>query len=94
MSTTSSVSFTIPENGHIWFILYTPPHDGPNFYLNIPIADIDVFCLKPIKYLRYLAWCIFGVLGDVLLDGTVVGDEEKLCNRSIYHFKSAEDIGE
>ena len=90
----STSSFTSPNDGHIWFILYTPPCDGPGFYLNISIADIDVFCLKPIKYLKYLAWCIFGVLGDVLLDGTVVGDEERLRNRSVYRFKSAEDIGE
>ena len=92
----STASFASPGDGHIWFILYTPPSpcDGPDFYLNIPIADIDAFCLKPIKYLRYFAWCIFGVLGDVLLDGTVVGDDRRLQNRSIYHFKSAEEIGE
>ena len=35
-----------------------------------------------------------GVLGDVLLNGTAVGDEGKLCNRSLYRFKSAEDTSE
>ena len=35
-----------------------------------------------------------GVLGDVLLNATAVGHEEKLCNRSVYRFKSAEDTSE
>ena len=35
-----------------------------------------------------------GVLGDVLLNGTAVGHEEKLCNRPVYRFKSAEDTSE
>ena len=37
-----------------------------------------------------------GVLGDKILlpDSTTVGDEEKLCNRSFYRFKLAEDTSE
>ena len=37
---------------------------------------------------------MLGILFDVFLDGTIVGDEEKLCIRSVYRFKSAEDTGE
>ena len=35
-----------------------------------------------------------GILGDILLDNTAVVDEEKLCNRPVYRFESAEDTSE
>jgi hypothetical protein len=34
-------------------------------YLEIPTAIVKEVCLKPRKYLRYLGWCILGVIGDV-----------------------------
>ena len=68
--------------GHVHFILYTHPDDGPKFYLDLNIHDFNRLCLKPIKYFKQLAWRVSGVLGDILLlpDSTTVGDEEKLCN--------------
>ena len=35
--------------------------NGDWFYLDIPIDTIETLCLKPRKYLLYLAWCILGL---------------------------------
>ena len=90
----SSSTICNVKPGHVYFVLYSPTQDGLPFYLDLSIDDINMLCLKPIKYLKYLAWCILGVLGDVVLDCTAVGNEEKLCNQSVYYFESAENVSE
>jgi hypothetical protein len=76
-----------PPLGYVHLILYEPEH----FYLAIPIAIIGELCLKPLKYLRYLGWCVLGVLGtlrdanmDVNLDGNLV-------DQAVYHYQLPQD---
>ena len=79
---------------HVHLIPYMQPDDSHKLYLDLNIDDFSRLCLNPIKHFKYLAWRILSILGDALFDGTTVYDEEKLCNRSVYCFKSAEDTGE
>ena len=96
--------FAIPESGrasssytdydafvmldHAHFILYTAPDDRPKFYLDLNIDDFSSNILQDVY------WVFYVLVGDVLLDVTTVGGEEKLCNRSVYRFKSVKDTGE
>ncbi|KAF7321959.1 ER-Golgi vesicle protein transport Sft2 [Mycena kentingensis (nom. inval.)] len=50
--------------GHVRLVLFRSRSDE-EFYLEIPVSIIHLNCLKPIKYLRFLGWCIIGLLGDV-----------------------------
>lgn len=36
------------------------------FYLEIPAAIVNTVCLTPLKYLRYIGWCVLGVVGDLV----------------------------
>jgi len=48
---------------------------------------VSTVCLRPRKYLRYLGWCILGVIG-VLKDeqGTRVALNGKLVDQGVYHY--------
>lgn len=39
---------------------------------------MTILCVKLIKYLNYLAWCILGVKGTVISDGTPTEDSDML----------------
>ena len=46
---------------HVRLILL---HDAnSSFHLDIPLDIIESLCLKPLKYLLFLGWCILGVEG-------------------------------
>ena len=54
---------TIPDD-HVGLCLMPANAQNENgdwFYLDIPIDTIETLCLKPRKYLLYLAWCILGL---------------------------------
>ncbi|KAJ7642551.1 hypothetical protein B0H17DRAFT_1104996 [Mycena rosella] len=55
--------------GHIHLIL---SHSTDDFYLEIPIAVVRSNSVRPVKYLRFLGWCIIGILGTVKSDRTGV----------------------
>ena len=76
----------IPPKGHIWLGLSQKAvvHDG--LYLNIPIGIIHRNCLHPIKYLRYLAWCILCREGEIKSKGLVVADNDRITDRGVYSF--------
>ncbi|KIJ50353.1 hypothetical protein M422DRAFT_204264, partial [Sphaerobolus stellatus SS14] len=69
-----------PRQGYVWLVLFKRVPE--NFYLEVPIEVISQNCLKPLKYLRYLGWCILareGTLKDawgqaVDLNGTLSSD--------------------
>jgi hypothetical protein len=78
----------LPPLGHVQLLLFEPQ----NFHLEIPVNIISNLCLRPLKYLRYLGWCVLGVKGtledahsnEVDLDGDVV-------DQGVYKYKLPSD---
>ncbi|KAJ6482903.1 hypothetical protein C8R47DRAFT_1133084 [Mycena vitilis] len=70
-----------------------PELDG--LLLEIPVDDALLLCLFPVKYLRYLGYCILGVDGHIALafDGDEIGEEDDL-SAGVYYFvrDSEEDV--
>ena len=56
---------SVPE-GHVALVLLQ--RGSSDFYLEIPIAIINSLCLRPRKYLRFLAWCILGNHGKLVIE--------------------------
>ncbi|KAF9519471.1 hypothetical protein BS47DRAFT_1379266 [Hydnum rufescens UP504] len=52
-----------PE-GHVGLVVILEPR----LYLEIPISQIRLLCLKPLKYLIFLGWCILGREGRLAPD--------------------------
>lgn len=73
-----------PPSGFIHLVLLS--QEAP-FYLEIPIAIVATVCLSPRKYLRYLGWCVLGVVGvltdeqenEIVLDG-------ELLDQGVYRY--------
>ncbi|KAJ6533748.1 hypothetical protein DFH09DRAFT_1325605 [Mycena vulgaris] len=58
------------------------------FYLDIPLDIASSLCLHPVKYLRFLGYCIFGVDGTIAeddFDGHAVPDADPL-GEGVYYF--------
>ena len=81
--------------GHVWLVLLRK--NQSYFYLEIPIATIRPLCLKPFKYLLFLAWCILGVEGALALapQGEEIDTDSKedLEDRRRYYFIMEEGQG-
>ncbi|KAJ7895632.1 hypothetical protein B0H14DRAFT_2681203 [Mycena olivaceomarginata] len=63
-----------------------PELDG--LYLDVPVDAVASLCLHPIKYLRFLAYCILGVDGTIAtedFEGEVLPDEDHL-GEGVYYF--------
>ena len=71
--------------GHIHLVL---SHSADDFYLEIPIAVVQSNSVHPIKYLRFLGWCIIGILGTVKTDreGVDIVDTALLQDRGTYFY--------
>jgi hypothetical protein len=52
-----------PPQSHVHLILHT--NEDENFYLEIPISVVSSLVVKPLKYLRYLGWCVLGREGGL-----------------------------
>ncbi|SRR5258708_6526948 len=82
----------VPE-GHVRLVLVLEPQ----FYLEIPLADIDSLCLKPRKYLNFLGWCILGLEGELAADGTDGPRLEDLDGRlkdpGLYYYITSQGVG-
>ena len=72
-----------PPSGFIHLVLL---QEVP-FYLEIPTAIVATVCLSPRKYLRYLGWCVLGVVG-VLIDeqGNEIALNGELLDQGVYHY--------
>ncbi|KAJ7639352.1 hypothetical protein FB45DRAFT_905375 [Roridomyces roridus] len=79
------MSTAAPPGGHVWLIL---SHSNDVFYLEIPTRIIKTNCRRPVKYLRFLGWCIMGRSGAIKTDraGVAMGDEDTLNDETIYYF--------
>ncbi|KAJ7712939.1 hypothetical protein B0H16DRAFT_1899737 [Mycena metata] len=70
-------------------------HSNDDFYLEIPISVVQSNSVRPIKYLRFLGWCIIGILGAVKTDreGVDIGNTAPLQHQGTYFYvyKAAND---
>ena len=79
------VMSAIPDD-HVCLLLIPGKSNNKNekqewFYLDIPIDIIETLCLKPRKYLLYLAWCILGLEVEYNKSLTLgLGDENGVFN--------------
>ncbi|KAJ7753282.1 hypothetical protein B0H14DRAFT_2979921, partial [Mycena olivaceomarginata] len=58
------------------------------FELDVPVDAAASLCLYPVKYLRFLAYCILGVDGTIAtkgFDGEEIPDDEHL-DTGVYYF--------
>ena len=62
------------------------------FYLQIPLGVIRALCLKPLKYLLFLGWCILGAEGVLSLrpdDHIGIDTDEDAVGGEVYHYVPA-----
>ena len=76
---------SVPTN-YAGLVLLT--YKSSTFYLQIPLARINSFCLKPLKYLLFLGWCILGVEGELSVQpgGEGVDPDGQLNDQDIYYY--------
>lgn len=81
-----------PPASHIWFFLESNPDDPEALYLEIPLERIRSLCLKPGKYLRFLAYAILAVDGTIVQPSgrTTLADDSQLDEGGVYIFVSCE----
>jgi hypothetical protein len=74
-----------PPSGYIHLVLLSQENNP--FYLEVPTAIVATVCLSPRKYLRYLGWCVLGVIG-VLNDerGNEIALDGELVDQGVYHY--------
>ncbi|KAJ7091567.1 hypothetical protein B0H15DRAFT_836667 [Mycena belliarum] len=59
------------------FDLYLAP-ELPSLHLSIPASIVSSLCSYPVKYLRYVAYCILGVGGAITTGGIQLSDEDDI----------------
>lgn len=86
----------VPED-HVALVLFED--EGSEFYLQIPLTIIRAVCLKPLKYLLYLGWCILGAEGVLSLqcdesdDPDEIDTDEDVVGGMVYYYIAAEALG-
>ena len=93
MSSSAESDTPIIEEGHVRLILLQA--ENSSFHLDIPLEIIQRLCLKPLKYLRFLGWCIFGVEGVLAYesDGDAIDTNGNLQEHEIYYYVRPDDAG-
>jgi hypothetical protein len=90
-----SAEFDTPsiEENHVRLILLQA--ENSSFHLDIPLATIQSLCLRPLKYLRFLGWCIFGVEGVLAResDGDAIDTDGDLQAQEIYYYVRPDNAG-
>jgi hypothetical protein len=81
------------EVGHVRLILLQD--ENSSFHLDIPLEIIESLCLKPLKYLLFLGWCILGVEGVLAYEpnGDEIDTDGNLAEHEIYYFVAPDDAG-
>jgi len=67
-----------------------------SFYLQVPLTTIRALCLKPLKYLLYLGWCILGAEGVLSLkpdDPDEIDTDDDAVGGEIYYYVPAAPLG-
>ncbi|KIK58950.1 hypothetical protein GYMLUDRAFT_44978 [Collybiopsis luxurians FD-317 M1] len=82
-----------PPPGHVWLFLESSPDDPDALFLEIPLERIQKLCLKPCKYLRFLAYAILALDGAIVHSpSTLLADDAPLEDRGIYIFHYSMEI--
>ncbi|KAG7442237.1 uncharacterized protein BT62DRAFT_955169 [Guyanagaster necrorhizus] len=72
-----------PPPGFVQLVLL--PQDS--FYLEVPMQIATTVCLYPLKYLRYIGWCVLGVIGTLVDEtGDAVELDGELVDRGVYRY--------
>ena len=81
--------------GHVRLVLLHGLEQDSFFYLEIPMDIIGSLCLKPLKYLIFLAWCILGTEGMLAHEHNGNGIETggALDDQRTYYYVTYEAIG-
>ena len=93
-SPSDSNSEYIVPNDHVALVLFEDK--GSSFYLRLPLTTIRVLCLKPLKYLLYLGWCILSDEGALSLereDHDGIDTDEDAVGGEIYYYVPAAPLG-
>ena len=95
MSSPAESDTPVIEVGHVRLILLLDKISFESFHLDIPLDVIKSLCLKPLKYLLFLGWCILGVEGVLAIepDGDEVDTDGILNEHEIYYY-NAENLNE
>ncbi|KAJ7593546.1 hypothetical protein C8J56DRAFT_1024135 [Mycena floridula] len=81
----------MPPPGFVHLILVERPTGS--LYLEIPINIILLLCLFPRKYLRFLGWCILGVVGDLVDEqGEELDLDGNLVDQGVYKYRAPDAI--
>ena len=92
-SSHSNSEYKIP-NDHVALVLLEDR--GSSFYLQVPLTTIRASCLKPLKYLLYLGWCILSAEGVLSLerdDRDGIDTDEDAVGGEIYYYVLAAPLG-
>ena len=92
-SPAESDAIPVPNDGHVRLILLE--EETSSFHLDVPLDIINSLCLKPLKYLLFLGWCILGVEGVLAWehDGDEISTDGNLDEHEIYYYVRPEDAG-
>ena len=63
------------------------------FYLQIPLDTIHALCLKPLKYLLFLGWCILSAKGVLHVGDNEINTNEDAVGGEIYQYVLAAPLG-
>jgi hypothetical protein len=75
-----------PQTGFIQLILISQEGKDP-FYLEIPMEIVTSVSLSPLKYLRYVGWCVLGVVGDLVDEaGDMVELNSEAVDQGVYQY--------
>ena len=92
-SSDSASEYKIP-NDHVALVLLEDR--GSSFYLQVPLTIIRASCLKPLKYLLYLGWCILSAEGVLSLerdDNDGIDTDKDAVGGEIYYYVLAAPLG-
>ena len=81
----------VGEQEYVHLILYTDQETGQDLYLRIPLDVIKELNIRPVKYLRYLGWCILGGLGKLTNGKDIHNDSDDLELNGKRYYYSLDD---
>ncbi|KAI0247736.1 hypothetical protein BJV78DRAFT_1157000 [Lactifluus subvellereus] len=86
MSSSSGSASISVSHGYVGLILLL--EEDSTFYLQVPLDIIGSLCLKPLKYLLFLGWCILGIEGILALEpgGGGIDTDGDLDDQGIYYY--------
>ncbi len=72
------------SNGQPCYELFIFSDRKDDEFLAIPVADIARITKRPVKFLRFVGFCILGVDGSIMSKGALVDDDEAITEGRYY----------